>query len=286
MAKKGLGRGFDSLIPDNLFDESFDPTSKDDQSVSQLRVLKLTDIHADPNQPRKHFDEAALKELAASIKRHGVLQPIVVTQVGSGYEIVAGERRFRASLLIGNETIPALVRSVEGQHRLELALIENLQRRDLNALETAVAYAKLRDQFNLSLEEIGQSVGGKSVSAISNTLRLLKLPREVQAALSKGLLKEGQARPLIDIDEAVVLELLPRIIDEKWSARAIEQAIRAHKQSQATTKPSAVYIHETKQLTTKLNTPVAIAANAKGKGKITIAFKNEAELARLLDQLS
>lgn len=285
MAKKGLGRGFDSLIPDNLFDESFDPTSKDDQSVSQLRVLKLADIQADPAQPRKHFDAAALEELAASIKRHGVLQPIVVTQTGNGYEIVAGERRFRASKLVGNDTIPALVRSVEGQHRLELALIENLQRRDLNALETAVAYAKLRDQFNLTLEEIGHSVGGKSVSAISNTLRLLKLPHEVQAALADGQLKEGQARPLIDVDKSVVLDLLPRIISEKWSARAIEQAIRAHKQAKTNVQPSAVYTQETKKLTARFNAPVAIAANAKGKGKITISFKDEAELARLLERL-
>lgn len=286
MVKKGLGRGFDSLIPDTLFDESFDPTSKDDQSVSQLRVLRIADISVDPEQPRKHFDDSALEELAASIKRHGVLQPIVVTPTKKGFEIVAGERRYRASKRAGHETIPALVRSVEGQHRLELALIENLQRRDLNALETAVAYAKLRDQFNLSLEAIGQSVGGKSVSAISNTLRLLKLPHEVQVALADGLLKEGQARPLIDVEANVVHALLPRIIKEQWSARAIEQAIRAHKESTSRSAPRTVYVEQTKSLVEKLHAPVAISANAKGKGKITISFKNDAELMRLLEQLS
>ena len=292
MAKKGLGRGFDSLIPTDLFDDSFDPTKDDEQSVSQLRVLKLSDISADPDQPRQYFDETALMELTESIKRHGVLQPIVVTKKGDAYEIIAGERRFRASKAAGNDTIPALVRSVDGQHRLELALIENLQRRDLNALETAIAYAKLRDQFNLNLEAIGQAVGGKSVSAVSNTLRLLKLPVDVQAALGRGELTEGQARPLIDADAAIVADLLPKIISEKWSARLIEETVRRLKSSTVkngsapSDSKNELYEADVVRIGTRLHVPVKITTNAKGKGKIVIEFKDEKEFARLRDLLA
>lgn len=289
MAKKGLGRGFDSLIPSDLFDESFDPTSDDDQSVSQLRVLSIDDIKTDSDQPRKHFDEAALNELTASIKRHGILQPIVVSPAkGGSYQIVAGERRYRASKLAGNDTIPALVRTVDGQHRLELALIENLQRHDLNSLETAIAYAKLRDQFNLTLEGIGQAVGGKSVSAVSNTLRLLKLPLKVQTALGNRTITEGQARPLIDVDPDVIEDILPQIIKEKWSARTIEQVIRTHKQKLAAPRkqPVPVYHDESAKLEAVIKSTVKIASNAKGKGTIAISFKDTKELQRIIQQLS
>src|SRR6478736_2043098 len=212
-AKKGLGGSFSSLIPDDLLDESFDPSAEDDNKVSDLRTIKLSLITPDPDQPRRHFDETGLAELTASIAAHGVLQPIVVVPQKDGtYQIVAGERRYRASKAAGKTTIPALVRTLSAQHKLELSLIENIQRRDLNPLETATAYAKLRDQFNLTLEEIGTQVGGKSVSAISNTLRLLKLPQAVKEAVAKGELTEGQARPLIGVDEAVVKGVLPIII--------------------------------------------------------------------------
>ena len=292
MAKKGLGRGFDSLIPTDLFDDSFDPTKDDEQSVSQLRVLKLSDISADPNQPRQHFDQTALAELTESVKRHGVLQPIVVTKKGDKYEIIAGERRYRASKAAGKETIPVLVRSVDGQHRLELALIENLQRRDLNALETAIAYAKLRDQFNLNLEAIGHAVGGKSVSAVSNTLRLLKLPTDVQTALGNGKLTEGQARPLIDADEAIVQDLLPKIIAEKWSVRLIEETVRRRKAANSTNgslkskNENSTHEVDSKRMSARLHVPVKIAANAKGKGKIVLEFNDEKEFTRLRDLLS
>ena len=153
--KRGLGRGFDTLIPTQL-DEAFDPTAQQDEKVSQLRNISVSSIQADADQPRRQFDEAALGELAASIKEHGVLQPIVVISKGSGYEIVAGERRWRAAQLAGLDKIPALVRTLTNQHRLEIALIENLQREDLNPLETATAYYKLQQQFNLTLEEIAE----------------------------------------------------------------------------------------------------------------------------------
>ena len=187
-----------------------------------MRYIKLSEIAPDPDQPRRAFDEVSLDELAASVKEHGVLQPIVVAPDKQGYKIVAGERRFRASQRAGLEKIPALVRTLSSQHKLELSLIENLQRSDLNPLETATAYLKLRDQFNLTLEEIGQRVGGKTSAAISNTLRLLRLPASARDAIIAGDIREGQARPLIGLPEDVVDEIIPRIIKEGWSARAIE----------------------------------------------------------------
>lgn len=289
MAKKGLGRGFESLIPTDLLDESFDPTAGDDHKVSELRHIKIVDITPDPEQPRRVFDEAALSELTESIKQHGILQPIVVTSKGGAYEIVAGERRYRAAKAAGLKTIPALVRTLSAQHKLELALIENLQRRDLNPLETATAYGKLREQFNMSLEEIGASVGGKSVSAISNTLRLLKLAKPVQHAVAEGKITEGQARPLIDLDQEKVEELLPKIINEGWSARKVEEVVREGKQQEATAKKPS--LRETynnpvaKELGVRFQTTVKVKTTARGSGQIVIGFKSQEELERLKQQL-
>ncbi|MNS53673.1 putative chromosome-partitioning protein ParB [compost metagenome] len=291
--KKGLGRGFESLIPTDLLDESFDPTARQDEKVSELRNIKLGEVRADPDQPRRHFDEGALQELAASIAEHGILQPIVVTPHAEGYMIVAGERRFRAAGIAGLEKVPALVRTLGNQHRLELSLIENLQRRDLNALETATAYLKLRDQFNLTLDEIGQRVGGKSVSAISNTLRLLRLPASVRAALLEGKLTEGQARPLVGLDESVVNELLPKLIKEEWSARKIEQFIVELKKTakigeapKSKVVAPVAYEEDTKRLAAQLAAPVSVKTNAKGAGQIVIKFTSDDEFQRIQQLLT
>jgi len=286
--KKGLGRSFSSLIPTELLDESFDPTAAQDEQVSELRHIKLTEIDADPEQPRRHFDESALDELAVSVKEHGILQPIVVTPQKGRYVIVAGERRFRASQRAGLSKIPALVRTLSGQHKLELSLIENLQRRDLNALETATAYLKLRDQFNLTLEEIGRRVGGKSVSAVSNTLRLLRLPESVRVAIAEGKLTEGQARPLVNLDKKVIDELLPQILREEWSARRIEQVIVQLRGEHTTSevkksRPTEEQPHTTdmNRLKSWLNTEVKIRTNSRGAGQIVIGFKNQEEFDRI-----
>lgn len=292
--KKGLGRSFDSLIPTELLDESFDPTAAQDDQVSDLRHIKVFEITADPDQPRRHFDEGALDELAASIKEHGILQPIVVTPKAGGYQIVAGERRYRAAQMAGLDKMPALVRTLSNQHKLELSLIENLQRRDLNVLETATAYLKLRDQFNLTLDQIGQRVGGKSVSAVSNTLRLLRLPESVREALLDGRLREGQARPLVNLDPAIIDEVLPTILKEEWSARKIEQFIvqlkKAPKTADTAARPKIddqPYKETTARLVKRLATDVSVKTNAKGAGQIIIRFKSDDEfqrLEKLLDQ--
>jgi len=286
--KKGLGRGFESLIPIELLDESFDPTAAQDQKVSEMRHIKLTEIVADPDQPRRSFEEAALEDLAASIAEHGILQPIVVTPYQGGYQIVAGERRYRASKLVGLDKIPALVRTLSGQHKLELSLIENLQRRDLNILETATAYLKLRDQFNLTLEQIGQRVGKKSISTVSNTLRLLKLPASVRTALAERKVSEGQVRPLIGLDEALINKLLPQIINQEWSARRTEQYIVQLKQSHNTdtsrpkqTPVQSPYEDDTKRIAKRFDTDVSVRTNTKGAGQIVIKFTSGEEFRRI-----
>lgn len=286
--KTGLGRGFSSLIPTELLDESFDPTASQDEKISELRHIKLTEIETDPDQPRRFFDEAAMAEMAVSVAEHGILQPIVVTPHHAGkYQIVAGERRYRASVLAKLDKIPAIVRTLSNQHKLELSLIENLQRKDLNVLETATAYLKLRDQFNLTLDEIGHRVGGKSVSAISNTLRLLRLPESVRSAIAMGKLREGQARPLINLDPVIIEEILPTILSEEWSARRIEQYIVQLKHADtAVTEKQRKFVDtphkaEVDRMVKRFSTDVKIRTNTRGAGQIVIAFKNNKEFERI-----
>lgn len=296
MAKKGLGRGFSSLIPtDLLIDDQFDSTLGIDNEISKLQEISLSKIVADPDQPRRHFDEEALNALSSSIKIHGVLQPIVVISKGDKFEIVAGERRYRASKLAGLKKIPAIVRELSDQNRLELSLIENIQRSDLNVLETATAYLKLREQFNMTAEQIGQRVGGRSASAVINTMRLLSLPDEVKKYLQTGELKEGQVRPLLKADEKTVLDILPKIIQEGWSARKIEQFMVQYKKQQeqaelSQSKPKKVvnlpFENMTKGLSKRLKTDVDIKVAARGSGKIVIKFKSEDELKRIEQILS
>ena len=289
--KKGLGRSFDSLIPTELLDESFDPTAAQDNQVSDLRNIKVDQITPDAGQPRRRFDEVALADLAASIKTHGVLQPIVVTANSDGYTIVAGERRWRAAKLAGLTKIPALVRTLTDQHRLELSLIENLQRADLNPIETAMAYLKLRDQFNLTLEQVGERLGGRSHSTISNTMRLLKLPDFVRTEIVEGRLSEGQARPLIGLEPELIQEIMPRIQRESWSARMVEQylvqlkktnQVHAKKMEKPVTGP---YQDSVKRMHVRLKAPVLVKTNARGNGQIIVKFKNEYEFLRIAAML-
>ncbi len=300
-AKKGLGRGFDSLIPTDLIDDSFnpnslyDPTAQQDEKVSREHVLPLSSIAPNSDQPRRHFDEDALHELAASIKEHGVIQPIVVVKKGEGYEIVAGERRFRASQLAGLSEIPALVRTYSAQHQLEVSLIENIQRRDLNSIETATAYAKLRDQFNLTNDQIAQRVN-KSASSVINTMRLLKLPKQVIALIADGTLSEGQARPLIGQDEALIATLLEKITTEGWSARKVEQYIVGLKKkvgddvrgvkTQAS-RLTPLYEQALTSFRQRLGDGnVKLSTNTRGAGRLTIEFHSQEEFEKIKDLLS
>lgn len=299
MAKKGLGRGFSSLIPtEMIIDDQFDPTLGVDSEISKLQEISLDRITPDPDQPRRHFDEELLQKLADSIKIHGVLQPIVlIKKDGSDkFVIVAGERRFRASKLAGLKKIPAIVRELSDQNRLELSLIENIQRSDLNVLETATAYLKLREQFNMTAKQIGERVGGRSESAVLNTLRLLNLPDEVKKYVYSGELKEGQVRPLLKVDKETVLKILPKIIEEGWSARKLEQFLVQYKKQLQEQKDKTAknlksltkmpFEQNARRIATRLKTDVNIKTSARGNGRITIKFKNEEELKRIEKILS
>lgn len=277
----GLGRSFESLIPTELIDDEFDPTALEDKKESKLKELKLDEIIRDEEQPRRDFDQDALEALAASIKEHGVLQPIVVTKEDGKYKIVAGERRWRAAKIAGLDKIPAIIRTLDSQNRLELSIIENAQREDLNAIELATAYAKLKTQFNLTAEDIAAKVG-KSEQAIQNTLRLLNLPDDVKKTMVKEKLPEGVMRPLITLDEATIKKVLPKIIKEGWTARKVERYFAATKQkSSATAIKRAGYIKIENALAAKYNTPVTI----KGRS-LTFKCKNETELKALIDKLN
>lgn len=280
LGKKGLGRGFESLIPTDLVSEEFDPTSSEDAKVSKLVELKIEDVVRDEAQPRKSFDKTALQELADSIAEHGVLQPIVVVKSGKKYQIVAGERRWRASQLAGKETIPAIVRTLDGQSRLEMAIIENAQREDLNPIELATAYAKLKEQFNLTNEEIGKRVG-KSAASVVNTMRLLKLPDEAKKAMQEHNLMEGPMRPLISLDRETVLDVLPKMIEGEWSARKVEQYVAENKKkSSVKAVKTNEYLKEEAKLSREYDCDVRIRGRS-----VTLSAKNDKKFKELLKRL-
>lgn len=277
---RGLGRGFEALIPTNLVEEEFDPTRKEDKNVSQLVEIKIAEIVRDEEQPRKNFSDASLQELATSIKKHGVMQPIVVTKKGNKYQIVAGERRWRASKLAEMETIPAIVRTLDGQSRLEMAIVENAQREDLNPIELATAYAKLKNQFNLSNEEIGERVG-KSAGSVINTMRLLKLPEEAKKAMQEHNLMEGPMRPLITADPELIHEILPKMIEEGWSARRVERYISEHKaKSSVRAVKEHAFVREEAKLCRKYGAEVKVRGRS-----VTLSAKNDEDFRELLKKL-
>ena len=281
--KKGLGRGFDSLIPTDVLGEKFDPTAPEDEKVSQLKEIKLTQIQRDASQPRQHFDERALMELSASIKRHGVLQPIVVAPikgVKAKYQVVAGERRFRAARLAGLETIPALVRTLSNQNRLELSIIENAQREDLCAIELATAYAKLQNQFNLDAAHIAGRVG-KSEITIINTLRLLNLPDFAKQAMLEHRLTERVMRPLVTLDDKMVKKLLKKILEEGWGAARVEQYVAAYKpKSSIKSAKRNLFARDERKLVEKYDTDVQIRGHS-----VRFICKTDNELKKLLKAL-
>ena len=290
-AKHGLGRGFESLIPTDTIESIFDPTAGEDKKESKLRDLKLDDIIPDENQPRRDFKQEQLEALADSIKEHGVLQPIVVTKEGDKYKIVAGERRWRASKIAGLEKIPAIIRTLDAQKRLELSLIENVQREDLNAIETATAYAKLKTQFNLSSAEVAKRVG-KSEPAVINTMRLLTLPDNAKHAMVEHKLTEGQMRPLITATPEQIDAVLPRIIEEGWSARKVEQymvEVKAREKAKKAANPrpeNASGEARAKNISEHLGVKVKVHTSVRGSGDIVLKFKNEKEFERLCSILT
>lgn len=283
---RGLGRGLGNLIPTDTVDEFFDPTAEEDEKSSQLRDLPLDDIIPDENQPRTNFNEAHLAALADSIRENGVVQPIVVVKEDKKYKIVAGERRWRASRIAGLDKIPAIIRTLDAQKRLEISLIENVQREDLNPIEVATVYAKFRSQFNLSNAEIAKRVG-KSESAVVNTTRLLNLPDEAKRAMVDNKLSEGQMRPLVTLTPEQINDVLPKIIEEGWSARKVEQykvGLNNQKKAKAnakSTEKSPEIETMTESIRKHLGTKVRISSSARGSGEIVLKFKDKKEFEKL-----
>lgn len=279
-----LGRGFDALLPQD-FDKAL-LLSADDR-VQQVPVGKLK---PNPHQPRRHFDEEALAELASSIKQHGVIQPLIVTPGSSGtYYIVAGERRWRAVQLAGKDTVPVIVRSTKELERLEIALIENVQRVDLSPLEQAVSIERLHEQFNIAYDDIGKRLG-KARSTVHNTVRLLQLPSAAKEALAEKRITEGHARAILALEGQADKQtyLLNAIQKHGWSVRQAERYVTSLKEG--VTEETAVRQRVetetplTKELSTKLNTPVHIRRMAKG-GRLEITFRSDSELAQIAKRL-
>ena len=267
--------------PTELIDEDFDITAAEDKKDSELKELKISDIIRDENQPRHEFSKEAIEALAASIKEHGVLQPIVVTKEDGKYKIVAGERRWRASKIAGLDKIPAIIRTLDSQNRLELSIIENAQREDLNAIELATAYAKLKTQFNLSSKDIAAKVG-KSEASIQNTMRLLNLPDDVKKIMVKEKLSEGVMRPLVSADEKTIKKVLPKIIKEGWTARKAERYFADNKKkSSANLVKRDAYHKEEDALSAKYNAVARISGRS-----LTFRCRTEEDLKSLIKNLS
>lgn len=290
-AKKGLGRGFQSLIPDVIIEEEYDPTAAQDRDISESRHLLIQDVYPNPNQPRSVFKKESLEDLAESIRAHGIIQPIIVVHTDGKYMIIAGERRWRAAQLAGIDSVPALVRNLDDQTRLEMAIIENVQREDLSPLEMATAFLKLREQFNLSGDEVAARVG-KARSTVDNIIRLLNLPESAKRALIKGLITEQHARAILSLkgDPQKQEELLELILAHKWTAPRAEAFVTAHKQGAKTTEEAKQHTlsvtPETKKLSKTLKADVTVRQMAKGSGRLIINFKNKKDYQRLVDLLS
>lgn len=282
--KSGLGRGIESLISSD-----FDKTILDD-SKERIQKLFTKQIKPMEGQPRKHFDEAALTELAESIKRYGVLQPLIVTASGKdAYTLIAGERRWRAAKIAGLEQVPAIVRQQKDQERLEIALIENVQRVDLSPLEQAVSIERLHTEFNISYNDIAKQLG-KAHTTVHNIVRLLQLPESALIALQKGNISEGHARAILSLKSSPDRQeqLLRLIINNGWSVRQAEQFVTTTKQgastSQQAAKRMATETPATKKLASRLSTRVTVKRTARG-GRLEIHFKDDKELENIIKQL-
>ena len=299
MAKKarGLGKGLDALFGD--MEVSVEPSSKEEESSAVhdieaaethegIKYIDINNIKPNANQPRKTFDEGKLEELADSIREHGLIQPLVVRKSTNGYEIVAGERRWRAARKIGIKKIPAIVRELSDEENMLLAIIENMQREDLDPIEEAEGISQMIETYGLSQEQVSKSLG-KSRPYITNQLRLLKLPEEIRKMVSDGRLSSGHVRALITIDdEEKQIKLSVQAVEQGLSVRQVEALAKANKNVKksktAKKKKSADVKRVEEDLKVALGTKVNLNQNGK-KGKIEIEFYSKDELERLIELL-
>lgn len=278
MAKRqALGKGLGALLP----------SSRGSEAGSALLELDISQIKPNPDQPRSTFDQTALEELAASIKEHGILQPLVVRKAGGGYQIIVGERRWRAAQLAGLHKVPALLQESDDVNALEIALIENIQRQDLNPLEEANAYQMLVDRFELTQEQVAERVG-KDRSTVSNMIRLLRLHDDVKKFLAQGKLEMGHARALVSLPDVIAQrELANEIVKNNLTVREVENRVKGGskiKKSRKKTKQDPFVKDAAHQLSEKLQSRVDIKPGARG-GKIEIRYASDKELNRLYELL-
>lgn len=279
--KTGLGRGLDAIFGEGVENVLEDIQAGKTEHVTSKTELPVSEIRANPYQPRKVFDDEKLKELASSIKEHGVFTPILVRKSVHGYELIAGERRLRASKLAGKEEIPAILVEFNDEQMMEIALLENIQREDLNIMEEAAAYSKLMERMGYTQERLAERVG-KSRVHIANTIRLLKLPTSVQQLVAEAKLSQGHVRPLITLeDEGLAYDIAMKIVDEGLSVRAVEKLVRDAKEPKPAKKEKVkdhnlIYVEEIMQK--KLQTKVKV----EGKS-ITISYQDTKDLNRILE---
>jgi ParB family chromosome partitioning protein len=291
-----LGRGLDDIGGGRGLDALIDTSDVHTQGSSNLNEIEISLIEPNPNQPRREFDQEALQELANSIREIGIIQPITLRQIDNGkYQIIAGERRWRASQLAGLKTIPAYIRTVEDEGVMEMALVENIQREDLNAIEVALAYQHLAETTGMTQEKISKRVG-KSRAAVTNFMRLLKLPAQVQMALKNHEIDMGHARALLAIDSpSTQIKLFKEIQKQQYSVRKVEEMVQAIKNGEDV-KTVKGKVAAKSQLPEEFNvlkerlaqffqTKVQMTCSSKGKGKISIPFNNEEELERIMNTL-
>ncbi|MBQ2187639.1 MAG: ParB/RepB/Spo0J family partition protein [Bacteroidales bacterium] len=281
--KKGLGRGLDAILES----PETDITSIDisgNYVAGAIAQIEIDKIETNPFQPRTDFDENALNELAESIKNQGVIQPVTVRKMGyDKYQLISGERRLRASKMAGLKTIPVFIRVANDEQMLEMALIENIHRENLNAIEVAISYQRLLEECQLTQDQLSEKVG-KDRSTVANFLRLLKLPAEIQIAIRDGYITMGHARALVNIsDKTRQLVILKRIIDEDLSVRQVEMLTREKQPKKQTNVVPESYKVQANTLSKALKMNVKVSRDSKGKGSLTIKFKNDEEFERLLD---
>ena len=288
MAARGLGKGLDSLIPDTIGETK----NKKEEKESSETMVKVTMIEPNRDQPRKNFDEDALMELADSIKQFGLLQPILVQNKDTHYEIIAGERRWRAAKLAGLKEIPVIIKNLTDQELVEISLIENIQREDLNPIEEAQAYKRLISEFHLKQDEVAERVA-KSRTAVTNSMRLLKLCDEVQQMLVNEMLTTGHARALLAIeDPEEQYSVAQKVFDEKMSVRDVEKLVKnLHKPEKAQKKEEnksleIIYQKIEDRLKETLGRKVSISPKQNGSGKIEIEFYDHEDLDRLLEYMT
>lgn len=295
--KRGLGKGLDSLIPTNVMMESevkhatVSTASSPEEEKDGTLMVKLSKVEPNREQPRKNFDEDSLQELAESLKQFGMLQPILAQNRGDYYEIIAGERRWRAAKIAGLKEVPVIVRELTDQEIVEISLIENIQREDLNPIEEAQAYKRLLTEFHLKQDEVAERVS-KSRTAVTNSMRLLKLCDEVQKMVVDDMISTGHARALISIEDPEEQYLIAqKIFDEKLSVREVEKLVKdLHKPPKPPKEENktlqAIYQEISERLKQSLSTKVSVSAKQNGAGKIEIEFYNHEDLERLLERIT